>query len=42
MDCLSEIAGYVITGITALLLGVCVTLLSLRIRRNREKERDRS
>lgn len=41
MNELAEIAGYVLTGIAALLLGVCVTLLSFRIRRSREKERDR-
>lgn len=41
MDNLDEIAGYVLIGILAFLLGACVTLLSLRIRRMREKERDR-
>ena len=34
--------GYVVIGILAFLLGVCVTMLCLHLRRLRKKERDRS
>ena len=34
--------GYVVIGVLAFLLGVCVTLLCLHLRRLRKKERDRS
>lgn len=33
--------GYVVIGILAFLLGVCITLLFLRLRKLRKKERDR-
>ena len=34
--------GYVVIGVLAFLLGVCVTLLCLRIRKKQKKERDGS
>ena len=32
--------GYVVIGILAFLLGVCVTMLAIRIRKTRDRERD--
>ncbi len=34
--------GYVVVGVLAFLLGVCVTMLCLHLRRLRKKERDRA
>ncbi len=34
--------GYVVIGVLAFSLGVCMTLLCLRLRKLRKKERDRS